>query len=55
MSFLPTILKYPVFAYVKENGYLGIVSGLLDESSNTYKLLACSKSTNEGPYAIKFK
>lgn len=40
-------LKFPATAYVKENGYLGMVS--YDESTNDFRF--CSKSTFEGPYA----
>ena len=44
-------LKFPVTAYVKENGYLGIVS------YNKYEddLFVASKSTNKGDFALKIK
>lgn len=44
-------LQFPVTAYVKENGFLGIVS------YNEYEdeLLIASKSTMEGPFAQWFK
>ncbi len=44
-------LKFPVFVYKKENGYLGIVSW-------NYKIddfFVASKSTNQGDYAQHFK
>jgi tRNA splicing ligase len=47
-------LKYPVVAYIKENGFLGIMSGIQDENG-TYKLFTASKSTNDGPYATNFR
>ena len=40
-------LQYPVYAYHKENGFLGLVS--YDKRNN--KLFIASKSTNEGEYA----
>lgn len=40
-------LRFPVTAYVKENGFLGIVS--YDEYADD--LLVASKSTTEGPFA----
>ena len=40
-------LEFPVTAYVKENGFLAMVS--YDEASNAFRV--CSKSTPEGPFA----
>lgn len=40
-------LKFPVTAYVKENGFLGLVS--YNEEQDDFFI--CSKSTLEGPYA----
>lgn len=40
-------LKFPVTAYKKENGFLGLVS--YDKRNN--EIFIASKSTNEGPYA----
>ena len=42
-------LSFPVSVYIKENGFLGIVS------SRNGKLYICSKSTNKGDYAGWFK
>lgn len=42
-------LEYPLQAYVKENGYLGICS-----SNGDGTLFCASKSTNEGPFAETF-
>ena len=44
-------LAYPLHAYVKENGYLGIIG--YDEASN--ELVITSKSDITGDYAIWFK
>jgi tRNA splicing ligase len=55
LNYLPSVFRYPVSAYVKENGYLGILSGIFDEEKKDYVLFACSKSTNDGPYAKAFK
>lgn len=46
MEALKKNLSFPVVAYVKENGYLGIVSGL-----SNGELFVASKSTNKGEYA----
>lgn len=42
-------LKFPVTAYLKENGFLGIVSVWNDQ------LFVASKSTNQGDYALNFQ
>lgn len=42
-------LAYPVTAYVKENGFLGIMANYKDE------LVLCSKSQNEGLYKDYFQ
>lgn len=44
-------LKFPITAYKKENGYLGILG--YDDKED--ELLFCSKSTIDGDFAIKFK
>lgn len=44
-------LAFPVTAYLKENGFLGIVS----YNPKTDDLFIASKSTNEGEYAENFK
>lgn len=46
-DFLKFNLAFPVTAYVKENGFLAMVS--YDEASNAFRV--CSKSTPEGPFA----
>ena len=46
-DFLKFKLAFPVTAYVKENGFLGLVS----YDNATDSLLICSKSTSEGPFA----
>lgn len=43
---LKQILVFPVYAYNKENGFLGMVS----YNWNTDNLLVCSKSTNDGEF-----
>ena len=48
---LPNTLSYPVKAYKKENGFLGLLG--LDNESDT--LLFCSKSEIGGKYATYFK
>jgi tRNA splicing ligase len=50
-SELKTILQFPVQAYLKENGFLGIVS----YNPKTDDLFIASKSTNQGDYAGYFK
>ena len=47
LEMLPHRLKFPVTAYVKENGFLGIIS--YDEANDD--LFIASKSTPEGPFA----
>ena len=42
-------LVFPVIAYLKENGFLGIVSVWNDQ------LFVASKSTNQGDYALNFQ
>lgn len=52
MDVLKDILKFPVAAYRKENGFLGICSYRAGEDNN---LFVASKSTNEGDFAILFR
>lgn len=47
LSILKNTLQFPVTAYKKENGFLGLVS--YDKRND--KLFIASKSTNEGPFA----
>lgn len=51
LAALRSKLQFPVSAYVKENGYLGIVS----YDYNKDALFISSKSTNQGPYCNWFK
>ena len=44
-------LSFPLDAYVKENGYLGILSYIPSKDS----LFAASKSTDGGPFAERFR
>lgn len=44
---LKNVLRFPVMAYVKENGFLGLVS----YDHKTGDLFIASKSTPDGPYA----
>lgn len=44
-------LSFPLDAYVKENGYLGILSYIPSKDS----LFAASKSTDAGPFADRFR
>lgn len=44
-------LAFPLDAYVKENGYLGILSYIPSKDS----LFAASKSTDAGPFADRFR
>ena len=46
---LAKTLDFPVVAYAKENGYLGICS------HNSSNLFCASKSTNEGMFATRFE
>lgn len=48
---LPYKLKFPVTCYVKENGYLGLVS----YNSETDDLFITTKSSPEGDFALWFK
>lgn len=48
---LPNTLTYPVVAYKKENGFLGLLG--YDRESDS--LLFCSKSQMDGPYANYFR
>lgn len=50
-SVLRNVLEFPVTAYVKENGFLGLVS----YDRKTDDLFIASKSTPEGPYASYLK
>lgn len=43
--------KYPVVAYEKYNGYLGLIG----YNPETDELMYCSKSTDEGEFALWFK
>lgn len=52
MDVLKDTLKFPVAAYRKENGFLGICSYRADECNN---LFLASKSTNQGEYADYFR
>lgn len=49
---LKDTLKFPVTAYCKENGFLGICSYRAGEDND---LFVASKSTNEGDFAIMFR
>lgn len=49
---LKDTLKFPVAAYRKENGFLGICSYRAGEDND---LFVASKSTNEGDFAIMFR
>lgn len=49
---LKDTLKFPVAAYCKENGFLGICSYRAGEDND---LFVASKSTNEGDFAILFR
>lgn len=51
LDYLQSTMKFPATAYVKENGFLGIVSYNMD----TDDLFIASKSTPTGPYANYFK
>lgn len=51
LSSLRYKLHFPVKAYVKENGFLGIVG----RNPETNDLLICSKSTPRGPFADIFR
>ena len=51
MNILKEKLKFPVTAYVKENGFLGIVSYLKDKD----ELFVTSKSTNDNDFVTYFK
>ena len=48
---LQNTLKFPVTAYLKENGFLGIISYDAEQDS----LFIASKSTPEGPFADMFR
>lgn len=48
---LVNLLKFPVKAYKKENGFLALIS----YNTKTDGLLVCSKSTNEGVYVEYIK
>ena len=50
LASLKESLVFPVKVYIKENGYLGIVSYLEDKD----ELFVASKSTNKGDYATWF-
>lgn len=52
MDVLKDTLKFPVAAYRKENGFLGICSYRAGECNN---LFLASKSTNQGEYADYFR
>ena len=52
LEVLKDTLKFPVTAYRKENGFLGICSYRKGEYNN---LFVASKSTNEGDFAIMFR
>ena len=52
MDVLKDTLKFPVAAYRKENGFLGICSYRAGECNN---LFLASKSTNQGEYANYFR
>lgn len=52
MDALKDSLKFPVVAYRKENGFLGICSYRAGECNN---LFLASKSTNQGEYADYFR
>lgn len=51
MESLRLSLSFPLDVYAKENGYLGILSYIPSKDS----LFAASKSTDEGPFAARFK
>ena len=46
--------EYPVKAYIKYNGYLGICAGMKREDGSYY-LWCASKSTDQGWYAARFE
>ena len=52
LEVLKDTLKFPVAAYRKENGFLGICSYRAGEDND---LCVASKSTNEGDFAILFR
>ena len=52
LEVLKDTLKFPVAAYRKENGFLGICSYRAGEDND---LFVASKSTNEGDFAILFR
>ena len=54
LDILAENFEYPVKAYVKYNGYLGICSGEKDEKGE-YCLWCASKSTDQGWYAARFE
>lgn len=54
LSILAENFEYPVKAYVKYNGYLGICAGERTEDGK-YRLWCASKSTDQGWYAARFE
>jgi tRNA splicing ligase len=54
LDILAENFEYPVKAYVKYNGYLGICTGEPDEKGG-YRLWCASKSTDQGWYAARFE
>lgn len=61
LDILAENFEYPVKAYVKYNGYLGICAGEKInpdgdlEDKNNYRLWCASKSTDQGWYAARFE
>ena len=54
LDILAENFEYPVKAYVKYNGYLGICTGEPDEEGG-YRLWCASKSTDQSWYAARFE
>ena len=54
LDILAENFEYPVKAYVKYNGYLGICTGEPDGKGG-YRLWCASKSTDQGWYAARFE
>ena len=54
LDILAENFEYPVKAYIKYNGYLGICAGEKKEDG-TYNIWCASKSTDQGWYAARFE
>ena len=56
LDILAENFEYPVKAYIKYNGYLGICTGEIDNNAECgYRLWCASKSTDQGWYAARFE